>query len=52
MIFFALSCVWMNERKLARFNSLIKNAKDKFKIVKNIKNPDMELRNELIFAQG
>jgi hypothetical protein len=42
----------MNERKLARFNSLIKNAKDKFKTVKNIKNPDMELRNELVFVQG
>ncbi len=50
IIFFALSCVWMNERKLARFNGLIKKAKDNFKIVKNIDNPDVKNLYELVFV--
>jgi hypothetical protein len=52
MICCALSCVVMNERKLARFDALISKARKYYKVVQNVNKPDIKLRNELVFVYG
>ena len=52
MICCALSCVVMNERKLARFDALISKARKQYKVISNINKLDNKLRNELVFVYG